>query len=201
MATTLAAVLGGSNGSNVSGGVIIGHGGLTVDGNNTVSDVAKDRDALRLVPLDRSQARIFIAKHHRHNKPPSVDVIRVGVARGETLVGVAMAARPLSRNLCDGTTLEVSRTCTDGSRNVNSMLYGAIARAAAALGYRKLITYTLASEPGSSLRASGFIADGIRDHDPKGWESQRTSRSMPRDLFGTRTTPDEAKQRWVRILR
>ena len=124
------------------------------------------------------------------------------MARGK-LLGVAMAARPLSRMLCDGYTLEVSRVCSiEGSRNVSSFLYGAIARAARALGYRRLVTYTLESEPGVSLRAAGWSRDKeLRRHDPRGWQSQNGgARSCMVDLFGARTTPDESKIRWWKVL-
>ena len=72
------------------------------------------------------------------------------------VVGVACVGRPVSRGFDDGWTLEVTRVASDGTRNVCSMLYGACRRASQALGYRRLVTYTLASEGGSSLRASGY---------------------------------------------
>lgn len=80
----------------------------------------------------------------------------------EETVGIVMAGRPVARGLDDGLTLEVTRCCVlEGHKNANSMLYGAIRRAAKALGYAKLVTYTLASEPGDSLRASGFTLTGV----------------------------------------
>jgi hypothetical protein len=73
-----------------------------------------------------------------------------------------MVGRPVARHFDDGLTLEVNRTATDGSRNANSMLYGAAWRAASALGYCRLITYTQAGESGSSLRAAGWKVVGER---------------------------------------
>lgn len=67
-----------------------------------------------------------------------------------------MAGRPVARFFDDGLTLEVNRACTDGTRNANSMLYGAVRRAAWGMGYRRIITYTQADESGASLRAAGF---------------------------------------------
>jgi hypothetical protein len=67
-----------------------------------------------------------------------------------------MAGRPVARHLDNGFTLEVNRTCTDGTRNANSMLYGAAWRAAKAMGYTRCITYTQADECGASLRAAGW---------------------------------------------
>ena len=71
-----------------------------------------------------------------------------------------MAGRPIGRYLDDGLTLEVNRCCTDGTKNACTMLYGAAQRAAKALGYKRIVTYTLESENGSSLRASNWICDG-----------------------------------------
>lgn len=113
--------------------------------------------ALSLVPVDYATAAAFVREHHRHNAtPPPGWKFGVGVAAGDQLVGIAMVGRPVSRHLDDGLTLEVNRCCTDGHPNANSMLYGAAWRAAKALGYRRLVTYTLASEGGASLRASGW---------------------------------------------
>ncbi|HMJ03091.1 MAG TPA: XF1762 family protein, partial [Conexibacter sp.] len=84
----------------------------------------------------------------------------LGAARGDELVGVAIVGRPLARLLQDGWTLEVLRLCTTGDRNACSFLYGACWRAARALGYRRLVTYTRADEGGASLRASGFRVVG-----------------------------------------
>jgi hypothetical protein len=80
----------------------------------------------------------------------------VGVAQGDELVGVACCGRPVARAFDDGLTLEVNRTCTLGTKNANSMLYGACWRAAKALGYQRLVTYTQAGESGVSLRAAGW---------------------------------------------
>jgi hypothetical protein len=84
----------------------------------------------------------------------------IGVAKDGEVVGAAIVGRPVARMLDDGWTLEVNRTCTDGTKNANSALYGAVRRAAFALGYRKLITYTLPSESGASLRGAGWHCVG-----------------------------------------
>lgn len=115
---------------------------------------------LILTPVTLKRAKEFIAEHHRHHKPPVGHKFSVGVANenGE-LVGVACAGRPVSRVIDDGLTVEVNRTCTNGARNANSMLYGAIWRAAKALGYAQAITYTQDGESGASLRAAGWVVD------------------------------------------
>ena len=84
----------------------------------------------------------------------------IGVADDTVLVGVAMVGRPVARVWDDGLTLEVNRTTTDGTPNANSMLYGASWRAAKALGFGRLITYTQAGESGVSLRAAGWTVVG-----------------------------------------
>jgi len=113
-----------------------------------------------LTPLTRAAARAWIRDVHRRLSPPLGDVIRVGLQIDGVLVGVAMAGRPVARMLDNGLTLEVTRVATTGQRNACSMLYGAIRRAATALGYTRLVTYTLEHEPGSSLRAAGWVQTG-----------------------------------------
>ena len=115
---------------------------------------------LKLIPITLRQANAFVQAYHRHHKPSVGQKFSIGVADGEKLVGVAICGRPVSRRLDDGFTLEVSRVCTDGTKNACSMLYGASCRAAKAMGYHKVITYILESEPGTSLKASGFHCDG-----------------------------------------
>ncbi|HWX44048.1 MAG TPA: XF1762 family protein [Solirubrobacteraceae bacterium] len=113
-----------------------------------------------LVPVTLRIANAFIVQHHRHNKPVPGCVCVVGVTDGEALRGVVVIARPVARRLQDGYTAEVRRCCTDGAPNACSMLYRAAWRAVKALGYRKLVTYTLPEEGGASLRASGFTLIG-----------------------------------------
>lgn len=115
---------------------------------------------LSLRPVTFAEAKAFIALVHRHNVPPVGWKFGVGVEneQGE-LVGVAVAGRPVARKLGNGRVLEITRVATDGTRNANSMLYGAMVRAARALGWSECITYTLFSEDGASLKASGWIED------------------------------------------
>ena len=112
---------------------------------------------LGIVPLTRAEAQEYIRQHHRHHKPSIGDVFCLGVADDDGEIrGVAMIGRPVARMNQDGLTLEVTRVATDGCPNACSALYGAAWRAARALGYRRLITYTLTTEPGTSLRAAGW---------------------------------------------
>lgn len=112
---------------------------------------------LRIVPITLKQAKDFVALHHRHNKPPIGWKFGVGIHLDGKLVGIATAGRPVARHYDDGLTLEVNRTCTDGTKNANSMLYGAVWRAAKAMGYLRCITYSQADETGARLRAAGWV--------------------------------------------
>jgi hypothetical protein len=112
---------------------------------------------LELVPMHLRAACSFVGQHHRHHKPPRGGLFAVAAAREGTIVGVAIVGRPVARRLADAWTAEVTRLCVlDGQRNACSMLYGACWRAAKALGYRRLVTYTLPEEGGTSLRAAGW---------------------------------------------
>ena len=107
-------------------------------------------------PIDFDEACQFVRQHHRHHLPPQGWKFGIAVNDGVHVVGVVTVGRPVARMLDDGVTLEVTRCCTDGTKNVASMLYGAARRATFALGYKRLITYTLATEPGTSLKAAGW---------------------------------------------
>lgn len=133
--------------------------------------------SLRIVPVELRDARAFVAAHHRHHEPPVGHKFSVGVAADEVLVGVAIVGRPVSRVIqAEGATLEVIRTATDGTRNANSMLYGACRRAAFALGYDRLITYTQDGESGASLRAAGFRVLAQRPA-RRGWDTPSRRRT------------------------
>jgi len=99
-----------------------------------------------IIPVTFRRACEFVLALHRHNKPPRGHKFSIGLEKNGTLVGVAMAGRPIARHFDDGLTLEINRTCTDGSRNANSMLYGAVRRAAWGMGYKRIITYTQCEE-------------------------------------------------------
>ncbi len=111
---------------------------------------------LEIVPTTLAEAQAFVERHHRHHGRVTGHISSIAVAMGEEVVGVAIISRPVARHMQDGWTAEVTRCCTDGTRNACSKLYGAAWRAVRALGYRRLITYTLASESGASLRAAGW---------------------------------------------
>jgi hypothetical protein len=115
-----------------------------------------ERTRLVLFPIGFREAKTFVDLVHRHHQSPQGWKFGVGAKINEKLVGVVMVGRPVSRILDDGLTAEVIRLATDGTPNACSFLYSAARRAAIALGYRKIITYILASEHGCSLKASGW---------------------------------------------
>lgn len=115
---------------------------------------------LNLQPVTFAEASQFIKDHHRHHLPPQGWKFGIAVNDGKKVVGVITVGRPVARMYDDGLTLEVTRCCTDGTRNAPSALYGAARRAAFSLGYKRLITYTLRSEPGTSLRGAGWKSIG-----------------------------------------
>ena len=117
---------------------------------------------LDLVPITLAEANVFVTQHHRHHRPVIGHKFSLGAVFADQIVGVAIVGRPVSRIRDDGITLEVTRLCTDGTRNACSFLYGAAARAAFALGYTKIGTYTLAKENGASLRGAGWQLIGQR---------------------------------------
>ena len=109
-----------------------------------------------LQPITFKEAKDFIIRHHRHHLPPIGYKFCIAVNDGKSVVGVLVAGRPVARHFDDGWTVEVTRCCTDGHKNAPSKLYGAAARVARAMGYKRIITYTLPSESGSSLNGAGW---------------------------------------------
>jgi hypothetical protein len=118
---------------------------------------------LTLTPINLDEANAFVAMHHRHHKPVPGAKFSLAVSDDDGKVrGVAIVGRPVARMSDDGWTLEVNRVCTDGAKNACSMLYGAAWRASKALGFKRLITYTLPEEGGVSLRAAGWTFIGLK---------------------------------------
>jgi hypothetical protein len=117
---------------------------------------------LKITPIDLAEANAFVSIYHRHHKAVAGCKFCVAVSESEKIVGVAIIGRPVSRHLDNGWTLEVNRCCTDGTKNACSMLYSSAWKAAKALGYQRLITYTLPEEGGASLKASNWKCIGLR---------------------------------------
>lgn len=119
-------------------------------------------ERLMVTRIGLDEANAFVGEHHRHHRPVVGHLFSIGAALGDRIVGVAIVGRPVSRMRDDGTTAEVTRLCTDGTKNACSFLYGAAARAAFALGFKRIGTYILNTEPGTSLTASGWRCLGER---------------------------------------
>jgi hypothetical protein len=151
---------------------------------------------LRIVPVSLEDANDFVRRLHRHNKPLPGAKFSIGVADADgALRGVAIVGNPSAPALQDGFLIEIRRVCTDGSRNACSMLYGACRRAAKAMGFWPIITYTLPSEGGASLRAAGFVLDKQDAGGPSRLWQNRPGRDVPPiedDLVG-------GKWRWVAV--
>ena len=142
---------------------------------------------LQLVPVRLSHAKRCVEAYHRHHKAPVGALFAVGVEECGEVRGVAIAGRPVNRVLDDGWTVEVTRVAVrPGTKNGCSILYGACRRAAFAMGYRRMVTYTLASEPGTSLRAAGWTRKAMTDGGP--WDSPKRRRVDKHPL--------ERKVRW-----
>ncbi len=111
---------------------------------------------LTIKPITLREANMFVENYHRHHRSTQGQKFSIGVYEGDVLHGVAITGRPLSRYLDDGETLEVLRLCTDGTYNACSILYARCAKIAKDMGYKKIITYILEEEKGTSLKASGW---------------------------------------------
>lgn len=160
---------------------------------------------MKAIPIELKEANAFVEKLHRHHAPVHRDKFRFGCVDDDGILhGVIQLARPVSRMLDDGFTIEVVRCCTDGTYNVCSFLYSRAARIAKEMGYNRIITYILQSENGTSLKASGWELEdeccgGISWNVP----------SRPREIVETQLSffeenkpkyPAEKKQRWSKKL-
>lgn len=144
-----------------------------------------------LRPISFRAACDFIEKVHRHHKPPRGHKFSIAAEGLNGIAGVVSVGRPVSRVLDNGSIAEVTRLCTDGTPNLCSFLYGAAARTAEGMGYEKIITYILGSEPGTSLRAVGWTCEGAAGGGS--WDTPSRRRGDHHPL--------EQKVRYARILR
>ena len=125
------------------------------------TEAAGRSNRLRHERIEFGAAAEFVSAHHRHHTPPIGHLFSIGAFKGAVMVGVAIVGRPVSRHRDDGLTAEITRLCVmEGVRNAASFLLGKCAKAALALGFRRIGTYTLAREGGASLRAAGWVAVG-----------------------------------------
>jgi len=157
---------------------------------------AEGRDApdlrLQAIPITLKEAKEFVDNFHRHNKAPVGGLFAVGCSDGQNLVGVAIVGRPVARKMDDSTTAEVTRCCVlePAPKNACSFLYARCWQAAKALGWTRLITYTLQEESGASLRGAGWkcIAQ-LKANKPEAWMTRPGREWQP--VVG------QAKLRWI----
>jgi len=124
-------------------------------------------------------ANRFVEHFHRHNRKVPGAKFAIGLMVGNELIGVAIAGRPLARALDDGQNIEITRVCVkDGFKNANSMLYGRMRRICELFGYKRIITYTLTNESGSSLAAIGASPTPIPAHSWKRPQRNRPQRAI-----------------------
>lgn len=142
---------------------------------------------LSIRPIHLTAAKEFVGLYHRHNIPPVGGKFAIACYENERLCGVAVCGRPTARHSDNGLTLEIYRNCTDGTRNACSKLYGAACKIAKDMGYKRVITYTLASENGASLKASNFVYEG--EAGGTAWTGSRK-----RNYY---ISPEEMKNRWA----
>lgn len=145
---------------------------------------------MQIRPITFREASEYCAENHRHHGAPRGCKFAIAVYDGDELHGVAICGRPVARHYDDGTVCEITRVCTDGTRNACSMLYGACARIAREMGYQSIITYTLESENGASVKAANFTCEGT---------AGKTHWTGVRDRG--QNIPNELKKRWRLILR
>lgn len=155
---------------------------------------------MKVKPISLKEANQYVAEMHRHNKPVTGHKFSIqAINKGKT-VGVAIVGRPIARGLDDSNTVEILRVCTDGTRNACSFLYGACCRIAKELGYEKVVTYTLSSEPGTSPKAAGFKTAG--NVVGRSWNCPSRPRTVIQNtLFGSEVKyATENKVRWEKHL-
>lgn len=148
---------------------------------------------MKLVPISIREANRYVLHHHRHHRPTQGALFALAAEHEGERVGVAIVGRPVGAGLQDGRTVEVTRVCTDGTPNACSFLYARCRRAAAALGYEKVATYTRQDESGASPRGAGFEQDALLP--ARSWAKANVAR-----VRFDRSTP-AARIRWTAVAR
>ena len=150
-------------------------------------------------PIELRDANAFVARLHRHHKPDVGHRFSISAWLGDELCGVAIVGRPKAGSYEKLKVLEVTRLCTDGTRNTCSILYAAAARAGKAMGYERIQTYTLAREDGASLRASGWVDEG--ECGGGQWHNTNYNKGvLPGLSLNDDQQPTEKKRRWSKAL-
>jgi len=116
--------------------------------------------SIQAVRVELKEANAFIDVTHRHHKPVRGHRFSIGAECGGKLVGIATIGRPVAPKTDKKHIAEVTRLASNGSKNVCSFLYGKAARIARELAFKKIQTFVLLSEPGTSLKAAGWVCEG-----------------------------------------
>lgn len=150
-----------------------------------------------VVPISFRDACSFVNKHHRHNKAPQGCKFCIAITTHDNkIVGVAICGRPLSPKF-DSLCIEITRVCVlEGYKNACSFLISKCVKIAREMGYKKVITYTLASENGASLKASNFRLVSEQKKVSR-WKSSR----IMKNLFGEyEKYPNETRNRYEYVI-
>lgn len=149
--------------------------------------------------ITQKEANQFVIDHHRHHSKVVGSIFQLGLFENNVLIAVAIVGRPNARRIDYRSVCEVTRLCSLGHENACSRLYSACARIAKEMGFQKIITYTLESESGTSLKASGWTKEA-ESVGGLNWNKPSRPRAVETvNLFGTVTKyPAEMKTRWSR---
>ena len=166
---------------------------------NRKENKKRNRSKLKVIPCSQKLARKYVKFLHRHHRPPQGSKFCLAVIdENHEVRGIIIAGRPVARKFDDGLTVEITRCATDGCPNACSALYGAAAKTAKAMGFTRIVTYTLPQEGGASLRGAGWKNDGVspggkwRPRNNANWSGQLGSRNND--------WPMDVKTRWVKEL-
>jgi hypothetical protein len=151
-----------------------------------------------VTPLTLKEANEFVDHHHSHNKRVQGYKFAIGAIYDGKLVGVSICGRPISATLDNKKTIELLRSCVldDAPKNTNSFLYGRSWRVAEAMGYKKMITYTLIREKASACKAIGMKIVGQTKDSTKAWahkEKKDGIKRLAQEIY------KELKYRWEKI--
>lgn len=158
--------------------------------------------ALTVIPFTLAQANDAVASWHRHHKPAHGHRFSIGALHDGKIVGACIVGRPVAPKTDQYAVCEVTRLVTDGTRNACSLLYGAAARAARAMGFRHIQTFILDTETGTSLRAAGWEFDGLSDG-ADGWQSRpgrRNDQPTCRKARWVKRFPENSLNEWLGLL-
>jgi len=164
----------------------------------------KECVVFKTIPLSLKAANDFVTNHHRHNKKTAGHKFSIGATKDGELIGVAICGRPVARALDDGSTLEVLRVCIKdpAPKNACSYLYARCQRIWTAMGGEKIITYTLESEPGSSLKAIQWTIEGqTRKRGPQSrWNTRQPGHKGYVENRAPQIADSLIKNRWEKTL-